>query len=217
MVEKEGPGAARAFLLGTGRTRPDDREEVYIGLCRSSMAKRRESTASTAAGLPTEGSREPGKDIRNGVPEAQAYLGLVEAGHSYRLALEALQEAVAVRDAAILANSAQGVSRRDVADAAGITVGRVQQVVSAHDSSSDGFLVERVLGWAVRQLPAELADRWEEEWRADLNVYRDRPVTQLACAVGLIAAARRIKGDLAHEDGQAMSTSQPFRPAKDAS
>jgi hypothetical protein len=57
---------------------------------------------------------------------------LMEAGNAYIDAERALEAARRRRDAAIVLLSDFGVSRRKVGDMAGVTVGRVQQIVDAN-------------------------------------------------------------------------------------
>lgn len=53
----------------------------------------------------------------------------MEAGDEYRAASADLQKRRAERDVAIMEATSNGLSRRDVAEAAGVTVGRVQQIL----------------------------------------------------------------------------------------
>jgi hypothetical protein len=151
--------------------------------------------------------------------DERAFLGLIDAGDSYRSAAAELEHATMMRDAAIAASSAQGVPRRVVADAAGVTVGRVQQVVSAYDSSTAVPIAERLVRWAATQLPREMVKRYDEEWRAELAEMHDRPLTCLLFAVGVTAAARRMARDATDDIGDSRSPRRmnSLRPARDHS
>lgn len=59
----------------------------------------------------------------------QARQRLLEAGAEYRAASADLQKRRAERDVAIVEATSYGLSRREVAEVAGVTVGRVQQIL----------------------------------------------------------------------------------------
>jgi DNA-directed RNA polymerase specialized sigma24 family protein len=60
------------------------------------------------------------------------YTQLQDAGRVYTTALKNLRQATDVRDDAIIRAAHAGLSRREIARAAGVTVGRVQQIIDAY-------------------------------------------------------------------------------------
>lgn len=111
---------------------------------------------------------------------------LSDAGAAYEQAAISLEAAQSVRDAAILVASAEGLPRRAVARAARVTVGRVQQVISAADGRKKAALADRVLAIAVSRLPEDHRERYHEEWSAEMSAFNDRPLTGLAFALRLV-------------------------------
>jgi DNA topoisomerase IA len=73
---------------------------------------------------------------------------IASAVRRYRLIAAELQRAAESRDRAIVEGAAAGLSRRQLAREAGLTVGRVQQIVVRGVTSSDR--------WAAR---------FDEQWR----------------------------------------------------
>jgi hypothetical protein len=65
----------------------------------------------------------------------RAFVRLIRTGFAFREMTQELERVIAERDAAIIQASRGGYSRRAVAQAAGITVGRVQQILDAHGAS----------------------------------------------------------------------------------
>lgn len=128
---------------------------------------------------------------------------VADAGHDYMAAAHALDEAVAIRNAAILVASEQGFSRRAVARAAGVTVGRVQQVLSAAPSNKT-TLAQSLVRLAVDRLPSEHRDRYQEEWAAEIEAMGPRSTARLAFALSLLAYARRLGKTL--DNGDATQT-----------
>lgn len=127
------------------------------------------------------GSRERSRPS----PE-QAYEALEEVGLIFRDAADSLAEAQQMRDAAIILSSEQGLSRRKVAAAAGVTVGRVQQVLSGTDSRGRSDLSKRLIQAAANRLPDEERERYLEEWQAEIEAARLRPMERLAFALSLL-------------------------------
>lgn len=116
----------------------------------------------------------------------QAYEMLMAMGAAFREAAASLEEAQQMRDAAIIVSSERGLSRRKVAAAAGVTVGRVQQVLSGTDSRTRKNLAERILEIAANRLPVPERERYAEEWRAELAASGMRPRARLAFALSLL-------------------------------
>lgn len=116
----------------------------------------------------------------------QAYEMLTAMGAVFRDAAASLEEAQQMRDAAIIVSSERGLSRRKVAAAAGVTVGRVQQVLSGADSRARKDLAGRILEIAVSRLPRSERERYAEEWQAELAASGMRPRTRLAFALSLL-------------------------------
>ncbi len=131
----------------------------------------------------------------NPSPE-EAYRNLIDAGVAFTQAANSLEEAQQIRDAAIVVSSEQGMSRRKVAAAAGVTVGRVQQVLSALDNRARFELADRILVTAVNRLPEQERNRWAEEIRADLESLGPRPMARLAFAVSVLRGSGQLKKEL---------------------
>ncbi|HEX7280082.1 MAG TPA: hypothetical protein VF255_10720 [Solirubrobacterales bacterium] len=129
----------------------------------------------------------------------QAYDTLAETGAAFQDAASLLEEAQHMRDAAILVSSAQGISRRKVAAAAGVTAGRVQQVLSAADSGMQRDLADRLLQMAVNRLPAGERDRYAEEWTAELHALQLRPMARLTFVLSLLRGSIPLSKALRHE------------------
>jgi hypothetical protein len=129
----------------------------------------------------------------------QTFEALSEAGNAFQKASRRLEEAQQLRDAAIIASSEQGFSRRKVAAAAGVSVGRVQQVLGM-DVGARRNLADRVLEIAVKRLPKRDQDRYSEEWHALLAEF-DAPMTKLSVALSLLRGGSRLGRELkARED-----------------
>lgn len=126
------------------------------------------------------------RDSSNDPSSEQAYEMLTAMGTAFRDASASLEEAQQMRDAAIIVSSERGLSRRKVAAAAGVTVGRVQQVLSATDSRARRDLAERILEIAANRLPPTERDRYAEEWHAEILASGMRPRMRLAFALSLL-------------------------------
>jgi hypothetical protein len=72
--------------------------------------------------------RKPRRVVRKLTPEV-AEGRLREARRTYEIARRELEDAIETRDKAIALASRTGISRRDVARMAGVSPGRVQQVL----------------------------------------------------------------------------------------
>ena len=118
---------------------------------------------------------------------------------AFQRAAVAFAEAKQARDAAIIISSDQGLSRRKVADAAGVTVGRVQQVISGADRKARNDLVDRLLEMASRRLPVESRDRYMEEWRAEVFAAELRPLARLYFALSLLRGSGALAAALVEE------------------
>lgn len=125
----------------------------------------------------------------------QTFEALSEAGAAFKEASQLLEEAQQLRDAAIIASSEQGFSRRKVATAAGITVGRVQQVLTEVDIPARRKLADRVLEIAVKRLPKKDQDRYAEEWHALIAEF-DAPMAKLSVALSLLRGSASLKRTL---------------------
>lgn len=129
---------------------------------------------------------------------------LAAMGAAFQEAATSLKEAQQMRDAAIIVSSERGLSRRKVAAAAGVTVGRVQQVLSGTEGRARRDLTARILEMAVNRLPARERERYAEEWRAELAAPGMRPRTQLAFVLSLLwsgfSLSRAFSSDIADED-----------------
>jgi hypothetical protein len=132
----------------------------------------------------------------------QAYDTLAETGAAFRDAAGLLEEAQHMRDAAILVSSAQGISRRKVAAAAGVTAGRVQQVLSAADNGMQRDLADRLLRIAVNRLPAGERGRYAEEWNAELEALELRPMARLTFVLSLLRGSISLSKALRPEDSK---------------
>ena len=128
--------------------------------------------------------------------ELQVYETLAEVGSAFRDAADSLTEAQQMRDAAIIVSSAHGLSRRKVAAGAGVTVGRVQQVLSATDSRARRDLADRLLQMAANRLPAGERERYIEEWDAELAATELRPLARLAFALSLLRGSASLAKSL---------------------
>lgn len=127
----------------------------------------------------------------------QAYDVLEDSGDVFRGASRSLEEAQQLRDAAIIVSSEKGFSRRRVAAAAGVTVGRVQQVLMQTDRQAQSRLAKRLLQIGVARLPAKERSRYLDEWTAELA--QARPVQRLSIALGLLRASGSLKKILSEE------------------
>jgi lipopolysaccharide/colanic/teichoic acid biosynthesis glycosyltransferase len=79
---------------------------------------------------------------------------------------------------------------------AALTVLPVLQSLIAKES--EGWLrtgAESLVRLAVRRLPADQRDRYEEEWNAEIAARSDRPLTVFVFAISLTRAARQMRGD----------------------
>lgn len=124
-------------------------------------------------------------DGRGPIPE-QAYRKLAAAGAAYRETAGALEEAQRIRDAAIIVSSELGMSRRKVASAAMITVGRVQQVLAATSRGARFDLADHLLDIAVKRLPPKERDRYARKWEAELTKAGREPLARLSFVLSLL-------------------------------